>query len=139
VLSINVRIKIYKTIILPVPLYGCETLSLTLGKNRALRLYTSLKIIRMMMSRKMRWAGHVSRMREKRNACTILVGKPTGKRLLVKHRHRCDGNIEMDLRETGWIGMYWILLSQDREQWCALVNTVVNLLASKTVGEFLSC
>jgi hypothetical protein len=59
----------------------------------------------MMMSRKMRWAGHVSRMREKRNVYTILVGKPTGKKLLVGHRHRCDDTTEMDLRETRWVGM----------------------------------
>jgi hypothetical protein len=77
----------------------------------------------------MKWAGHVSRIWQKRNAYTNLVGKPEGKRLLAGHRHRCDDNIEMDLRETGWDGIDWIHLSQDRGQWRALVNMVVNLLA----------
>jgi hypothetical protein len=81
----------------------------------------------MMKSRRMRWAGHVARMEEKRNAYRILVGKPEGKRPLGRPRHRWVNNIKMDLREIGWYGMDWIDLVQDRDQWRALVNTVMNL------------
>jgi hypothetical protein len=66
-------------------------------------------------------------MGEKRNACRILVGKPEGKRPLRKPRRRWDDNIRMDLRKLGWGGMDWIDLAQDRGQWRALVNTVMNL------------
>jgi hypothetical protein len=58
-----------------------------------------------------------------RNAYRILVRKPEGKR----HRRRWEDNIKMDLREIGWGGMDWIDLAQDRDQWRALVNMVMNL------------
>jgi hypothetical protein len=63
----------------------------------------------------------------KRNAYRILVGKPEGKRPLGKPRRRLVDNIEMDLRERGWDNMDWLDLAQDRDQWRALVNTVMNL------------
>jgi hypothetical protein len=66
-------------------------------------------------------------MGEKRNAYRILVGKPGGKRPLGRPRRRWENNIRMDLREIGWGGMDWIDLAQDRDQWRALVNTVMNL------------
>jgi hypothetical protein len=66
-------------------------------------------------------------MGETRNAYRILVGKPEAKRPLGKPRHRWVGNIKMDLRERGWDGIDWIELAQDRDQWRALVNTVMNL------------
>jgi hypothetical protein len=56
-------------------------------------------------SRRMRWAGHVARRREKRNAYRILVGKPEGKRPVGRPRRRCVDNIKMDFREIGWDGM----------------------------------
>jgi hypothetical protein len=62
-------------------------------------LYSSPSIIRIIESRRMRWAGHVSRMRDKRYACRILVGKPEGKRPLGRPRRRSVDNIKMDLRE----------------------------------------
>jgi hypothetical protein len=90
-------------------------------------LYSSPNIIRMRKSRRMRLAGHVARMGEKRNAYRILVGKPEGKRLLGKPRLRWVDNTEMDLREIGWGGMDWIDLAQDMNQLRALVNMVMNL------------
>jgi hypothetical protein len=81
----------------------------------------------MIKSRRMRWAGHVARKRETRNAYRILVGKPEGKRPLGIPRRRWVDNIKMDLREIGWDGMEWIDLAQDRDQWTAPVNTVLKL------------
>jgi hypothetical protein len=81
----------------------------------------------MMKSRRMRWVGHVARLGEKRNAYRILMGKPEGKRPLGRPRRRWVDNIKMDLREIKWDGMDWIGLAQDRDQWRALVNTLMNL------------
>jgi hypothetical protein len=66
-------------------------------------------------------------MGDKRNAYRILVGKPEGRRPLGRPRRRWVYNIKMDLRETGWDGINWIDLTQDRDQWNSLVNTVMNL------------
>jgi hypothetical protein len=63
----------------------------------------------------------------KRNAYRILVGKPEGKGPLGRPRHRWVDNIKMDLREIGWGGVDWIDLTRDRDQWRALVSTVMNL------------
>jgi hypothetical protein len=84
-------------------------------------------VIRIIKSKRMRWAGRVARMGEERNAYRILLGKLEGKRPLGRPRHRWEDNIRMDLREIGWGGMHWIDLAQDRDQWKALVNTVMNL------------
>jgi hypothetical protein len=67
-------------------------------------LCSSPSIIRMIKSRWMRWAGHVTRMGERRNACRILVGKPEGKRPLGRPRCRWVDNIKMDLRRLDWGG-----------------------------------
>jgi hypothetical protein len=75
----------------------------------------------------MRWAVHVAGMGAKRNTCRILVGKPEGKKPLGRPRCRWVDNIRMDLREIGWGGEDQIGLVQDRAQWRALVNTVMNL------------
>jgi hypothetical protein len=143
-ISVFLKIRIYETIILPVVLYGCETWSLTLRQehrlmvleNRVLRrifgpkrdevtgswrklhneephnLYSSPNRIRMIKSRRMKWAGHVARMGATRNAYRTLVGKPERKRPLGRPRPR----------ETEWDGMEWIDLTQDRDQWRALLN-----------------
>jgi hypothetical protein len=81
----------------------------------------------MIKSRRMRWAGHVARMGEKRNACRILVRMPERKRPLGRPIRRWVDNIKMELGETGWDGMDWIDLAQNRDQWRALVNIVMNL------------
>jgi hypothetical protein len=74
-------------------------------------LYSSPSIIRVINSRRMRWAGHAARMGERRNAYRILVGKPDGKRPLGSPRRRWVDNIKMDLREVGWNGRDWIDLA----------------------------
>jgi hypothetical protein len=79
------------------------------------------------LSRRMRWAVYVARMGEKRNAYRILVGNPEGKRPLGRPRPRWVDNIKIDLREIEWDGGDWINLAQDRDQWRALVNAVMNL------------
>jgi hypothetical protein len=81
----------------------------------------------MIKSRRMRWAGHVAQILAKRSAYKILVGKPEGKRQLGKPRRRWVDNFIMDLREIGWNGRGWIDLAQNRDQWRALMNTVINL------------
>jgi glucose dehydrogenase len=63
----------------------------------------------------------------KRNAYRILVGKAEGKRPLGIQRHKWVDNFKIYLREIGWGGMDWIDLAQDKDQWKALVNTVMNL------------
>jgi hypothetical protein len=82
----------------------------------------------MIKSRRMRWAaGHVARLGETRNTYRILMGRPEGKRPLGRTRRRWMDNIKMDLREICCDSMDWIDLAQDREQWRAVVNTVMNL------------
>jgi hypothetical protein len=81
----------------------------------------------MIKSRRMRWAGHIARMGSKSTAYRILVGNPEEKRPLGRPRRRWVDNIKMDLREIGWDGVDWIDLAQDRDQWRALVNVVMNL------------
>jgi hypothetical protein len=96
--------------------------------NEELRdLYSSPSIIRIIKSMRMRWAGHVARMGEKRNAYRLLVGKPEGKRPLGRPRCRWVDNIRVDLGEVGWSDVDWIGLAQDRNRWRALVNSVLNL------------
>jgi hypothetical protein len=90
-------------------------------------LYSSPNIVRVIKSRRMRWAGHVARMGEGRGAYRVLVGRPEGKTPLGRPRRRWEDNIKMDLREIGIDGANWIRLAQDRVQWRAFVKTVMNL------------
>jgi hypothetical protein len=157
-MSRNLKIKIHKTVILPVVLYGCETSSLTLREEHRLRFfgkimlrkifgpkreedvwwielhndelhspYSSPNIVRVIKSRRMRWAGHVARRGEGRGVYRVLVGRPKGKRPLGRPRRRWDDNIKMYLREIGIDGANWIQLAQDRVQWRVCVNMVMNL------------
>jgi hypothetical protein len=134
-----VKIKVYKTIMLPVVLYGCETWSLTLKEEHTLRvfenrvlkvtegwrklhneelrgLYSSPSIVRVIKARRMRWAGHVARTGEVRVAYNILVGRPEGRRPLGRSRRRWEDNIKMDLREIGFGDVDWIHWAQDRDR-----------------------
>jgi hypothetical protein len=90
-------------------------------------LYSLPSIIRMIKSRRMRWAGHLAEVGDKRNAYRILVGKAEGKRPLGKPRCRWVGNIKMYVRDIEVGGVDWIGLAQDTDQWRALVNTVMDL------------
>ncbi|KAJ4447060.1 hypothetical protein ANN_09049 [Periplaneta americana] len=158
-LSKNLKVRIYKTVILPVVLYGCETWTLTLREEHRLRvfenkvlrkifgakrdevtgewrklhnaelhaLYSSPDIIRNIKSRRLRWAGHVARMGESRNAYRVLVGRPEGKRPLGRPRRRWEDNIKKDLREVGYDDRDWINLAQDRDRWRAYVRAAMNL------------
>ena len=83
--------------------------------------------MRVIKSRRMRWAGHVARMGEERGVYRVLVGKPEGKRPLGRPRHRWMDNIRMDLREVGCGYMDWIGRAQDRDRWRKLVSAVMNL------------
>jgi hypothetical protein len=76
---------------------------------------------------RMRWAIHVTRMGDMRNAYNILVGKPEGMRPLGRPRRRWKDNSKIDLREIRWEGLCALHLAQDREQWRALMNAVINL------------
>jgi hypothetical protein len=158
-LSKNLKIKIYRTIILSVVLYGSETWSLTLQEERKLRVcenmvlriifgprrdevtgewrkmhnkerndfYSSPNIVRVIKSKRMRWAGYVARMGKERGVYRVLVGKPEGMRPLGRPRRRWVDNIRMDLQEVGCGYMDWIGLAQDRDRWRTVVSALMNL------------
>jgi hypothetical protein len=84
-------------------------------------------IVRVINSRRMRYVGHVARLEEGRGVYRLLVGRPEGKRPLGRPRRTWENNIKMDLRTIGIDGANWIRLAQDRFQWRAFVNTVMNL------------
>ena len=90
-------------------------------------LNSSPNIVRVIKSRRMRWAGHVARMGEERGVYRFLVGKPEGKRSLVRPRRRWVDNIRMDLQEVVCGYMDWIGRAQDRDRWRTLVSAVMNL------------
>jgi hypothetical protein len=90
-------------------------------------LHSSPSKIRIIKSRRVRWAWHVARVGEKRNVYKLSVGKPEGKRPLGRPRRRWADNIKMGLLELGFGGMDWIGLARDRYRWRAFVNVVMNL------------
>jgi hypothetical protein len=89
-------------------------------------LYSSPNIVMVIKSRRMRWVGHVAHMGEGRGVYRVLVGRPEGKRPLGRRRRRWEDNIKLDLREIGIDEANWIRLAQDRGQWRAFVNTMMN-------------
>jgi len=89
-------------------------------------LYSLPNIVRVVKSRRMRWAGHVARMVEDRDGHRVLVDKPEGKRPLGRPRRRWKDNIKMDLQEVEGGREDWMELAQDRDRWRALVGTVRN-------------
>jgi hypothetical protein len=104
-------------------------------------LYSSPSIIRMIMSRRMRWLEHVARIGEKRNAYRVLVEKPEGNIPLERPRRRWMDNIKMDLLELlelGWGDVDWIGLAQDRDRWRALVNEIMKLRVPEIAGKLSS-
>ena len=90
-------------------------------------LYSSPNIVRVIKSRRMGWAGHVARMGEKRGLYWVLVGKPEGRRTLVRPKRTWVDNIRTYLQEVGCRYMDWIGLAQDRDRWRTLVSAVMNL------------
>jgi hypothetical protein len=103
--------------------------------NEELRdLYSSPRIIRIIKQRRMKWAGRVARMGEKRNAYRLLVGKSEGKRPLGRPSRRWMDNIRMDLREMGCGDVDGSGLAQVRDNWRGFVNSVMNLQFHKMLG-----
>ena len=100
-------------------------------------LDSSPNIVRVIKSRRMRWAGHVARMGEKRGVYRVLVGKPEGRRPLGRPRRRWVDNIRMNLLEVGCVYRDWFGLAQDRDSWRTLVSCVMILSGSVKCGEFL--
>jgi len=100
--------------------------------------YSSPKIVRVIKSRKMRWAGHVARMGEEKGVYRVLVGKPEGKTPMGRPRLRWVDNIMMDLQEVGCGYMDWIGLTQDRDRWWTLVSAVMNRRVPRNAGNFLT-
>ena len=101
-------------------------------------LHSSPNIIWVIKSRRMKWAGHVARVGERRGVYRVLVWKPEGKTPLVRPKRRRKDNIKIDLQEVGWGGMDWIELAQDTETWRALVKAVINLQGPQDEGNFLT-
>ena len=97
-------------------------------------LYSLPNIVRVVKSRRMRWAGHVARMGEGRGVHRVLVGKPERKIPLGRPRRRWEDNIKMDLEEVGGSCGDWMELAQDRDRWRALVAPS----GSKNAGNFLT-
>jgi hypothetical protein len=105
--------------------------------NEELRdLYTSPSIIRIIKSKKMKWAGHVARIGEKRATNRILVGKPERKRPLGRPRPRRIDNNKLDHLEIGLGGVDWIGLAQNRDKWRAFVNALMNFGFHKILGNY---
>ena len=76
----------------------------------------------MIKLRRVRLAGHVAYMRERRGVYSVLVGKPEGKRPFGRRRHTWKDNIKMNIQEVECGGMDWMDVAQDRDRWWALVN-----------------
>jgi hypothetical protein len=101
-------------------------------------LYSSPNILRVITLRRMRWAGHVTRMGKGRGVYRFFVGMPEERRPLGRSRHRWEDNIRMDIREVRCRCVDWMELAQDRDSWRALVSVVMNLWVPQNAGNFLT-
>ena len=101
-------------------------------------LYCSPSIVRVIKTRRMRWAGQVARMGKKRGVYRVLVGKPERKRPLGRPRRRWEDTIKMDLQEVGCGGMDWIKLAQVKERRGEFLNAVMNLGVPENAGNLLT-
>ena len=90
-------------------------------------MYSSLNIVRVIKSRRIRWAGHVARMEERRGVYKNVVGNSEGKRPHGRPSRRWEDNIKMDLKEVLCGSIDWIDMAQDTDRWRALVNVGMNL------------
>jgi hypothetical protein len=88
-----------------------------LHNEELIYLYSSPSSIRVIKSRRMRWAGYAAPMGEGRGVYRVLVGKPEEKTSLGRPRRRWEDNVKMDLQEVGWVGMDWINLAQNRNRY----------------------
>ena len=96
------------------------------------------RLVRVIKSRRMKWAGHMARMGEERGVYRVLVGKPEGRRPLGRPRRRWVDNIRMELQEVGCGYMDTIGLAQDRDRWRTLLSAVMNLRVPWNAGNFLT-
>ena len=94
--------------------------------------------MRVIKSKRMRWAGHVARIGEERGVYRVLLVKPEGRGPVGRPRRRWVNNIRMDLQEVGCGYMDWIGLAQDRDRWRTLVSAVMNLRVPSNAGNFLT-
>ena len=113
----TLKIKIYKTIILPVVLYGCETWSLKLREGKKLRVFQNMVLRRIFGPRRDEVTGEWRKLHNEELHVNDL-GRP---------RRRWLDNNRMDLQEVGCGYMDWIGLAQDRDRWRTLVSAVMNL------------
>jgi hypothetical protein len=90
-------------------------------------LYSSRNIVRVIKSRRIRWAGYVTRMAEGRGVYSVSIGRPKGKRSLGRPRHKWEDSINMGLKETGIDEANWIRLAQHRVRWRTFVSMVMKL------------
>ncbi|PSN34785.1 hypothetical protein C0J52_06209 [Blattella germanica] len=146
-LSKNIKLKIYKTVILPVILYGCETWTLTLREEKRLRVFEN-KVLRKIFGPKRdeetgewrRLLVHntelkdlygkpdiIRKIKSHGQGMRMLEGKPEGKRPVGRPRMKWENNINHDLRELDYTGDDWKTLAQDRDVWRAYVRTAMNL------------
>ena len=155
-LSKNLKITIYRTIILPVVVCGCETCSLTFREERKLTVFEK-RLLRIFGPQRDEVTEELRKLHNEElndlysspnmarviksirmrwaghvalmeeSVYRVLLWKPEGKRQHGRIRCRCEDNIKMDLQEVGCVGIDWIDLAQDRDRWCVLINFVMTL------------
>ena len=121
-------VKIYRSIILPVVLYGCENWSLTFREERRLRVFENRVLTKVFGPKRDEVTGEWRKLHnEELNdlySHRALVGKPEGKWALGRPTRRWEDNIKTDLQEVGGGRGDWMELAQDRDRWRALVGRV---------------